>query len=72
MSPVLPTDLVGFYPGQRLIEVTVNKFGNEPKLALLVHAEIGGRSKGRAPFGSRFPGPDSVMVEAKLLYPARL
>jgi len=73
VSPVLPTDLAGSYPGQRLIEVTVKdpELGGGKlinKVALLVHAEIGGRSRGRTPFGSKFPGPDSVMVG----YPPKL
>ena len=40
------------------------------KVALVVHFEIDGRSRGRRPFGNKFPGPDSVMVE--LLYPPKL
>lgn len=76
VSSVLPTVLAGSYPGQRLIEVTVKdcdlvicKLINE-KVALVVHFEMDGRSRGRRPFGNRSPGPDSVMVE--LWYPPKL
>jgi hypothetical protein len=76
VSPLPPMDLAGSYPGQRLIEVTVKDSDlvfctlmNE-KVALVVHAEIDGRSRGRRPFGNRFPGPDSVIVE--FLYPPKL